>query len=41
MRFYKVWYANLSIFYKTKLINSDFLQNFHTFLSQSMIFTQK
>ena len=33
MRFYKVWFAKLGIFYKTKLIKFDFLQYFHIFLS--------
>ncbi len=41
MRFYKVWFTNLGIFYKIKLIISEFLQYFHTFLSQTIIFTPK
>lgn len=36
MRFYKVWFTKLGIFYKTKLINFEFLQYFHTFYHISL-----
>jgi hypothetical protein len=41
MRFYKVWFAKLDIFYKTKLIKPDFFAKLSHFLSQTMIFTLK
>lgn len=41
MLFYQVWFANLDIFYKAKLINSNFLQYFHTFLSKIHDFSSK
>ena len=36
--FYKVWFTKLYIFYKTELINSEFLQYFHTFYHKSLFF---
>ena len=38
MQFYQVWFTKLSIFYKTELINSDFLLYFHLFYHKTMIF---
>ena len=37
MLFYKVWFTKLAIFLKTELINSEFLQYFHSFFHKLAI----
>ena len=40
MPFYQVWLTKIGIFYKTKLINSEFLQYFHTFYYKRLFLAQ-
>ena len=38
MWYYKVWFINLRIFFKTNFINSEFMRYFHTFYHKALLF---